>query len=568
MVDKQDWQQVNQNLVAKAIREMVFEETLSVQETQGAYTLKTPNGNYTFTASAGIWGDLRVQPESLRKEGQSVVAANYFIDTQNFTKMNSITLANFIEEMHNSLYADLKILKLNKNIQAADLVNLDGEDLQYYLSGHPKIINSKGRIGWSAAEQDLYGPENKKDIQFMWVAVKNSFVHESLQKSLQWEQIYRQSLSEEDIQIFAKKVDLNQYRLLPIHPWQWEQFIKIQFLNEMAEGILVPLSPAGDLYRPQISLRTFSNVSCPGLLDIKLPLTILNTSSFRGIPARYIEEGPELSDDFENLCNEDSYLKLANVKILKEQAGISLEQGALKTVTEAPYRYHELLGAVWRQNARSVRNTDNCLMTGALLYCDSNGGSLALEIIEKSKLPTADWVRLYAKHVILPLYHLQRKHGIGIVAHGQNIILQLRNFAPAGLILKDFQGDLRLSEDSTALKQKVPRLPAHYLIHDLITGHFITNLRYLSGILADQNKISENDFYAVIGEEILAYYQNHGLSASSPELRSLNLLAPSFHKVLINAVRYKIGYVDSSERPVPMLGSDIKNPFLNRVKHD
>lgn len=558
------WNLVNLQAIAKALREMYFEEIIQLSEKGNNFCLNTPYGDYTFEGTKGVWGDIRVLPQSIRKASLIPSAAEFFIDTQSFSKMDDIVLANFLEELHNSLYGDLKILEINQNARASELSLRDAEEVQYYLFGHPKIINSKGRIGWAAADQDTYAPENKKTLQFMWLALAadtTAVLTESLDKETSWESLYLQSLSAEELAKFNQIIDLKSHRLIPVHPWQWDRYIRLQFAREIATQQIIPLGVAGDEYLPQISLRTFSNVSRPENCDIKLPLSILNTSSVRGIPSRYIAEGPQLSRDFEALCNTDVFLK--DVRVLREIAGLSFEQTDFKRIAGAPYRYHELLGAIWRLNTRQVRHSETSLMTGALLYVDSQGESLAEVYIQKSKLSPQEWVARYARYVVLPLFHLQRQHGIGIVAHGQNIMLELQNFAPSGLILKDFQGDLRLSDKSTALKQAIPRLPAHYLIHDLITGHFITNLRYLSGILADRNVLCENDFYAVIGEELKRYYQQHSLTAGSAELQGIDLLSPIFDKVLINAVRFKVGYADSSQRPVPLLGTKMKNPLLN-----
>ena len=48
------------------------------------------------------------------------------------------------------------------------------------------------------------------------------------------------------------------------------------------------------------------------------------------------------------------------------------------------------------------------------------------------------------KHVVVPIYHLMAKYGVGIVAHGQNVTLVLEDNFPAGCLIKDFHGDLRL----------------------------------------------------------------------------------------------------------------------------
>lgn len=48
---------------------------------------------------------------------------------------------------------------------------------------------------------------------------------------------------------------------------------------------MVSLGEFGDLWLAQQSLRTLTNASRRGGLDIKLPLTIYNTSCYRGFRA-------------------------------------------------------------------------------------------------------------------------------------------------------------------------------------------------------------------------------------------------------------------------------------------
>lgn len=564
-MSSQDWIHVNQAAVAKCIREMVYEETLKAElVSEGSYIIDTPNGQYQFKARPGVWGDLRVEVGTILKNKTLVQNANDFIiDTQSFTQMDDIILANFLEEMNNSLVSDLKIHNKALKADVVQLLEGETEDLQHYSLGHPKIINAKGRLGWGTLDHINYAPENEVPLQLLWLAVDKDFTTSAVHSALDWMGIYLESFREEDLKslLHDNNIDLEKYLLLPVHPWQWDRYIYLQFQNEIQNKIIINLGPAGDFYQPQISLRTFNNVSRPGQCDIKLPLSIANTSSVRGIPARYIEQGPDLSADFAEICKQDGLLLERNVKILKEVAGISFVHPEFKKIKAAPYRYHELLGAIWRLSPVAVREENNkSLMVGVLLN-HSSTGILACDLIQKSGLPVQEWIRRYTQTVIVPLYHLQLKYGIGLVAHGQNIVLELENFKPAGLILKDFQGDLRLTDTSKALKQKLTRLPAHYLIHDLITGHFVTFLRYLSGGLEDAGLLSEREFYRVMSEEITLYLQQESQLRDSEVFSSINILSPELPKVLINAVRYKVGYSDSSERPLPMLGTNIKNPL-------
>src|SRR5690606_9918911 len=109
-------------------------------------------------------------------------------------------------------------------------------------------------------------------------------------------------------------------------------------------------------------------------------------------------------------------------------------------VKGAPYRYNELLGCVWRESVESVReDNEKAIPTAALLLRKREESLLAL-YIKKSNISERQWIRHYFQSVIIPLYHLQLQYGVGLVAHGQNTILVLKNNIPSPLIIKDFHG--------------------------------------------------------------------------------------------------------------------------------
>lgn len=569
-----DWQRLNLEMIAKALQELSYEQILSPRrldssdpELRGPYELITTTGiNYTFQAWQGIWTDLKVQTASLRRNGEIPPSAGqFFIDIQKETGMDDIVLSNFLEEMHNTLYADQAVLQKARGITVEEMLGWSGEKIQSVLTGHPKLLLNKGRIGWSAEDQDHYGPENEKAIQFLWLAVHPSICISGQAPELNTEVLLKESLQEDDFQAFKSKVtglglELHEYLYLPVHPWQWQRYLKIQFAAELAQGKIHFLGAFGDDYLPQISLRTFSNINRPEKMDIKLPLTILNTSAIRGIPGKYMAQGPALSRDLSALCQKDP--DLATTSVLEEKAGVSVQHALYSQISGAPYRYNELFGVLWRQSSFSKLNPgEKAVIAGSLFLRDEQGQSLIGAYITASGVSTEEWLRAYFRNVVIPLYHLQAQYGLGIVAHGQNVVIRLKDLVPTGLLLKDFQGDLRMTTTSTALSHDLTRLPANYLIHDLVTGHFVTVLRFISEVLKECEQFAEEKFYYLLGQELKSYRATHPQLAALPHFKDINLLVPELFRVLVNKVRFKIGYADSAERPIPMLGENLKNPI-------
>lgn len=572
------WEIVNAHLVAKALGELSYEQILKPDQVgENQYFLKLQSGvEYTFAAWKGIWDHLRVTPTSIKKVGVTEISAGqFFIDAQLDLGMTDIVLSNFIEEMNNSLYSDMFIWEKQKGVTVLEMSEWTGEKIQTILSGHPKILLSKGRVGWGARELSSYAPENEPGFQLHWLAVKKGLPQVSIATSTTTEALLQESLDDGELARFSdylQKINLNlkDYHYLPVHPWQWDRFIKIQYQAMLNRQEMISLGTFGDEYTPQISIRTLSNISRPLQVDIKLSLSILNTSAIRGIPSRYIGVGLQLSSYILKLCQEDELLKTLQSDVQSEVAGMSVGHCDYSQIKNSPYRYQEFLGAVWRENTRSkLQISEKAILTASLFFQDQNGNSLIGAYIKKSKMSPAEWLKEYFKVVVIPLYHLQLKYGIGLVAHGQNIVLRMQNFRPYGVVLKDFQGDLRLADNSILLSKdefkdvasKLDQLPAHYLIHDLMTGHLVTVLRFVSEVMEESDGLKEIQFYQILSEVIREYHKKY----SAP--LELSLLNETISRVLVNKVRFKIGYGDSSERPKPMVGEDLGNPIHLGLKY-
>lgn len=573
------WTQVNHNLLAKSLSELHFEEVLTLNcLSSNHFETKLKSGvSYSFQGRMSAWGHVWVEASSLKRSYNGKIetelsAGQFFLDSQLETQMSDITLGTFIEEMNNTLYSDLKSLKNNKT--SAELSLLDGEHLQQNLNGHPKLLLNKGRMGWGENDLKAYGPENQNTFKLRWLLAKKEYLTGSMEAHWNLNLAIDESFQGEDLAHLKVKFDtvksLDDFILLPVHPWQWDQVISLQFRSELESGALIDLGILGDQYSPQVSLRTLWNVDRPHKTDLKLPLTILNTSCVRGLPQNYLTITPKLSERLKTLFTEDNFLKNKNIGLLAERSAWGYQHPLFHKIAGASYRYHEHLGAVWRESLQSkLKDSEQGILTAALFHTDSSGKTLFESYLEKSGLEVRQWLKLYAEHVILPLYHLQLAYGLGLVAHGQNVVVKLHQGKPCGLFLKDFHGDLRLSSSHKKqhaflgdLTEKLTYLPPEHLIHDLVTGHFITVLRFLAGALEQTEVISEKDFYETLSDVILSYQKLH------PELitKETDILAPTFKRVLVNRVRFMIGYADDAQRPKPILGSELKNPLFRAEK--
>jgi len=579
-IDAATWGRINRAAAAKAISELAYEEAfvpLALDEAETRWALQLSAGiEYRFEAVRRIWGQLTIRQESLvrweGKEERPVDDAIAFLaDAREALGISPATFCTYAKELYNTLMADARVFAARAPFTADDLAGLSDTCLQQLLDGHPKAPANKGRLGWGLEDFAAYAPEFGRSIQLLWLAAARNACELSLAEGISEERLLSAALDEAERTRLAEAclaagVSAKSHLLLPAHPWQWQAMLAAQFAGEVAAGRLVPLGTFGDPFLPQQSLRTLANARRPEAFHIKLPLTILNTSAWRGVPGKYMAIGPGFSRWLVGLTQRDSVLR--GVKVLEEVAGAFYPHPHYGRVPDAPYQFCEMLGAIWRESPEAgLPAGQRPMMMGALAQRDAGGRSIASAFIARSGLGAGAWLDRLFSAVVVPLYHFMCRYGVGFIAHGQNVTVILDGAVPVGVAVKDFQGDVDLVDEdfpeldslSGAVKQTLKRRPAAHLLQHLQTGHFASVLRFLSEALAAYDGLDETLFYATLAASLRRYQAEH------PELDQrfalFDLFKPKVPRIAINRVRFAIGYGDANDRPVPALGTALDNPL-------
>ena len=559
--------------IAKALGELIYEELLVLKTMgDGRGFVEFGHTRYEFDYYLGVWGWPALKPDTLVKlingDDAEIKIDLFYLELKESLKVDDFFLAPFLAEISSSLYAERLRANLPKRTMK-EIFALSDEVMQAYFPGHPKILAHKGRIGWSTEDQLKYAPELSTGFQLIWLLVEESLC--SVESSINSDQVVENSFHGRDkneLLAELKKYEDKNYHLLPVHPWQWQNKIELFFADDIENEKIICLGARGDFYQPQISLRSLTNKSRKNQLDLKLPLSILNTSAIRGLTKRHVLMAPELSRWVNAQIEGDSFFQDYPTLVQQEVRGVYVKSGVFSELVDGPYHYQEFLGAVWRESTACFyddsQSGSKVLMTGGLLF-EQNESSLVSYLIKASGLSAAEWVESYSRYVILPLYHLLRNHGIGVVAHGQNIQVVLKNHIPSGLVIKDFGGDIRLSERHQELYFKYNPgpvfLPENYLFHDLFTGHLVTTMRFLSSLLHRHQLLDEEQFYQILSQQLLDY---HSKFCEGQTNHPLNLLQSPVAKVLVNRVRFEKGYTEQRERFAPVLGTPLVNPLKGR----
>ena len=577
------WREAGRALLAKAISEFAYEEAVRPEleeRPDGAFaaTLRLASGaTYRFSGARRIWGNLAIDPDSVRRlgaDGREEAAADpqrWVLDARAELGGDGAATAGFVREVGRTLQAEALRLARCRGMDGEAWLALPPDEMQALLSGHPKAVANKGRLGWGDDALAAFAPERAEPFRLFWVALdaRHAALAADGPAGFADECVPDAERAAFDAAVAACGIPAEHAVPVPVHPWQWRDVLLPEFAGEMAAGRIAPIGGFGDLFRPQQSIRTLTNVSRRGRADVKLALSILNTSAYRGLGGGTLAAGQRLSRWLAGVVEADPLLRRRRVTVLREVLGVHYAHPAYAALPGAPYHYREHLGAVLRESAEAhaAAPGEAPVLYAALHERDADGRPLALAMAERAGLGIEAWLDRLFDLTAVPLHHLLCRYGCCPIAHGQNLVVVLRRGLPVAMALKDFQGDFDLADTGQAeaaglppeVAALLPRKRPEVVVHNIQTAHFVTTLRFLSDGLAAAGALPESAFYAVLARRLRAYQREAGLPPG--DYARYELFAPTLPKVCINKVRLRVGYGDAASRPLPALGAPLRNPL-------
>jgi siderophore synthetase component len=565
------WKEEDQQLLAKMIQEFMYEEIITpklISEIEGIqfYEWRDKKGTvYCFQAKPRLFDSFYVLPESIKVITDGIndipLSLALLLSIQEEGNMTSSTAGHLVKEYLHTLVADTHLKERSK--LSKELIELDYAELEGEMTGHPWITYNKGRIGFGYDDYIRYAPEQKKKVQLSWIAIRKNIGTFHSVEGLHYEHVIEQELDEKTRQLFLKKlaareVQAKDYYFMPIHAWQWDNVIVTMFAAEIANKELIPLGEGEDKYLPQQSIRTFVNVTNKEKYHVKLPMSILNTLVYRGLPSERTVIAPEVTTFMKNILENDLFLKEeCRLGLLGEVATMNVDHRTFTKLKGAPYQYLEMLGVVWRESVyKELQDDEHAITLAALLHVDHEGTPFVSKLIEKSGLTAEQWINQLVKAILPPLLHYLYQYGTVFSPHGQNTVLVLKDYKPERTIMKDFVDDVNISDQplpelavlSPELKKALRSEPPEGLTQFILTGLFICHFRYLSNILQENEQFSEHRFWSIVREEILSYQRR--FSHLQERFKLFDLLRPTFTKLTLNRNRmFDYGYEDGDDRP-------------------
>ena len=553
---KDYWSTANRNLLAKMLSEFAHErlitpEKVSDDDSWCHYRL-TPTDNvvYFFKARKLSLNHWWIDAKSISKfhhdQKASLDALQFITECQSDLPIPQDLLPTYFEEISSTLASSA--FKLSKPfIKSKDLVHADYQTIEASMTeGHPSFVANNGRIGFTATDFLHYAPETGMSINLYWLAARKDRAITSTSQSLNFQQLYETTLGDKLQQFTAQVVALGQniddYVLIPVHPWQWENKLARVYAADIAQQHLIFLGEDKDQYQPQQSIRTFFNTTSPEKPYIKVALSILNMGFMRGLSPYYMQHTPAINDWVYELVEGDAVLSSCGFRILREIAAVGFGNQHMEAATSQSSPYRKMLSALWRESPTPYLQPPQKLMTmAALLHTDHKGGSVLAELIEQSGLSQAAWLQSYFHCYLTPLIHCLYHHNMAFMPHSENLILIVENHKVVGAFMKDIAEEVMIINQSTPLPKNVQRISVHMpeseKVLSLFTDVFDGIFRYLAQILLAHTNFPEKNFWHEVASCIHRYQDEHPELAERFE--QCDLFADKFAHCCLNLMQIK-----------------------------
>ncbi|AWB66129.1 hypothetical protein C2869_06595 [Saccharobesus litoralis] len=525
---------ITNRVIRQLLEALLFEKICEYSFQQGLFTFSLGQHQYCLAGKISGFSRVRLNAQQMLfaplsqnhdPQWQAVGLLELVEDLPTTTDVKQRLLGELQQTIKLCLYNDQYLPRVNDRRQ------LNYHQLESAIDeGHPYHPCFKARTGFTEQDHKIYGPEFGNTFRLDWLAIRRCYLKRRFDLGSE-QAFWIKELGTETYDFLLQEVakqtnDGAAFSLMPIHPWQWHN-LKDKLQQAIVEKQVIYLGSAGDLYQAGISVRTLFNISHPKKANIKLPLNMVNTSSLRSIESHSFCTAPVLSKWLVALTEQDSYLQQKMV-LLPEYAGIRPENDTEQTqqwISELDGH----LGAIYRE---SLAN-----------YCPENKviPFVALTLIEQDNAPFIEpwirqhgcekWLKQLVETAILPIWHLLVHHGIGIEAHGQNMLLQHEQGWPCKVIVRDFHESLEYVHDYLAQPEIAPifsefeaeyataKPDQYYWMSDvealrelIIDTLFVFNLADLEVLLEDYYQFAEADFWRII-DQCFADYQASGLTS-------------------------------------------------------
>ncbi|MDN3293785.1 IucA/IucC family siderophore biosynthesis protein [Streptomyces ficellus] len=523
------WAHANRLLIRKGLAEFAHERLLAPEPLgEGRYRVVSDDGatEYRFTADRFALDHWQVYADSISRhqggEELPLDALRFIIELRGSLGLSDEILPVYLEEISSTL-SGTAYKSAKPRISAVELAKADFQAVETGMTeGHPCFVANNGRLGFGIDEYHAYAPEAATPLQLIWLAARRDRTTFTAGAGIDYETFIRAELGDATVDGFAKTLadlglDLADYLLVPVHPWQWWNKLSVTFAAEIAQRRLVFLGEGEDRYLAQQSIRTFFNTTDPAKHYVKTAISVLNMGFMRGLSAAYMEATPAINDWLANLIDGDDVLRAARFSIIRERAAVGYRHLEYEAATDRYSPYRKMLAALWRESpVPTIRSGQRLATMASLLHTDHEGASFAGALIAESGLAPTAWLRRYLDAYLLPILHTFYAYDLAWMPHGENVILVIEGGTVQRAIFKDIAEEIVVMDPDAVLPPAVERIrvdvPEDTKLLSVFTDVFDCFFRFLGATLAAEGVLGEDDFWRTVAECVRAYQE------SKPEL--------------------------------------------------
>ncbi|MGS2616803.1 IucA/IucC family protein [Micromonospora sp. LZ34] len=550
----ENWARANRLLVRKALAEFAHERLLSPEpDGPGRYLVRSDDGGvaYRFAARVLSLEHWQIDPESItRHRGEDELpldAVDLCLELRGALGLSDRVLPVYLEEITSTLAG--AAYKLDRPaLPAAKLARADFQTVETSMTeGHPCFVANNGRLGFGIDEYHRYAPEAAAPVRLVWLAAHRDHSTFTCAADLHYDTLVRGELGAQTLAGFAETtaelgLDLADYHLIPVHPWQWWNKLAVTFAGEVARRRLVCLGEGPDEHLAQQSIRTFFNVTEPHRHYVKTALSVLNMGFMRGLSAAYMEATPAINDWLADLIAADEVFRSTGLTIIRERAAVGYRHPQYEAATDRYSPYRKMLAALWRESPVPALEPGRRLVTMAsLLHTDREGRSFAAALIAGSGLAPRVWLRRYLDAYLTPLLHSFYAYDLAFMPHGENVILVLNDCTVQRAIFKDIAEEIVVMSPDAELPPAVERIradvPEEMKLLSVFTDVFDCFLRHLNAILVTEGVCDEETFWGAVAECATDYAGR--VPHLADRLRRYDLFAPEFALSCLNRLQLR-----------------------------